>query len=160
MADMDLAKALNDARTILIDCDGVLTDGKLYIDHTGEKPFKAFHSRDVRAIRQLVSMGFEVVIVTADDWAGSKCFAEKVGAILIVSRDKGSVIDQYPGALAIGDDAWDAEMLKKAAFGFIPANADESLTYYRHVHRLKTCGGEGVIAEVVRFIVRHVCLQS
>ena len=139
-------------KIILIDCDGVLTDGRLTIDHRGEKPFKQFHTRDVRAIRELIFNGYEVIIVSADDWPGIHYFAEKVGADVFISRDKGKI--PYKNYFAVGDDVWDLEMLKKAKKAFIPADADFSLKNIPGVKVLETMGGHGVIAEVCREILK------
>ena len=133
--------------TILIDCDGVLTDGCLTIDHRGEKMFKKFHTRDVRAIRELVFSGYCVVLVTADDWPGIYTFADKVGAEVLILKDK--QILPYSNFHAVGDDAWDVPMLAAAVRAFVPADADASVLALPNVVHLKTCGGKGVIAEVV-----------
>ena len=136
---------------ILIDCDGVLTDGTLTIDHNGEKLFKKFHTKDVRAIRELVANGYEVYIVSADDWPGVKKFAEKVGAEFIYSRTKDDLkFDKY---IAIGDDAWDVNMLKGAKKAFCPSDADQSVLKIVEVKKLLTPGGKGVVAEMVREIL-------
>lgn len=136
-------------KVILIDCDGVLTDGRLHIDHTGEKMFKAFHTRDVRAIRELIFLGYEVVIVTADDWPGIHHFAKKVGAIVEITRDKGMLA--YHDYIAIGDDAWDVPMLKKASRAYAPADADPSVfVAVPRLLKLDIRGGEGCVAAVLR----------
>ena len=138
--------------TILIDCDGVLTDGTLTITHDGEKLFKKFNTRDVRAIRELIFNGFHVVIVSADDWPGVFHFADKVGAEVLISKDKKE--NGFTDYIAIGDDAWDAPMLEKAALAFAPADADPSVFQCRkHVNKLQTPGGRGVMAEVVRVLI-------
>lgn len=135
---------------ILIDVDGVLTNGHLTIDHRGEKLFKSFHTRDVRAIRELVFEGWEVTLVTADDWAGIHHFARKVGADVLIARNKGSLgIEDY---YAIGDDAWDVPMLRKAVRAFTPADADPAVLELPGVHVLETKGGQGVVAEVLRIL--------
>lgn len=141
--------------TILVDCDGVLTDGKLTIDHAGEKLFKRFHTRDVRSIRQLVHLGYHVVIVSADDWPGIFHFANKVGAEVLISQDKKE--NGYQDYIAIGDDAWDVSMIKGSALAFVPADADQSvLTCGRPVIKLNTPGGQGVMAEVLQQLLGGV----
>lgn len=132
--------------TILIDCDGVLTDGSLTIDHRGRKMFKRFHTRDVRAIRELVCNGFEVVIVSADDWQGIFHFADKVGADVHICRDKSCV--PFSDYIAIGDDAWDVEMLKNAKKAYCPMDADASVQRIPGIEVLPVRGGKGVIAEL------------
>ena len=135
---------------LVIDCDGVLTDGTLTIDHKGEKLFKKFHTRDVRAIREFVARGYEVYIVTADDWDGTRHFAEKVGAQFKHLKDKSKVPDMLDGRpyIAVGDDAWDVPMIAHATQGYCPANADTVLRSMG-THTLHAAAGEGVIAELL-----------
>jgi 3-deoxy-D-manno-octulosonate 8-phosphate phosphatase (KDO 8-P phosphatase) len=51
-------------RLVLFDVDGVLTDGHLYFDDSGNE-LKAFHSRDGLGINMLQDSGVEVGIITA-----------------------------------------------------------------------------------------------
>ena len=137
-------------RIIVCDCDGCLTDGRLNIDLMGEKMFKSFHTRDVRAIRELVSCGFEFHIVTADDWEGGQAFAEKVGAGFLYLREKGKIRDYIGNEpfIAIGDDSWDIPMLRLASKAFVPMDGLPFSPYDLSFTRLKTKGGQGVIAEL------------
>jgi|ERR1043166_3609201 3-deoxy-D-manno-octulosonate 8-phosphate phosphatase KdsC-like HAD superfamily phosphatase len=145
------------SNTIIIDCDGVLTDGALTIDRRGEKMFKRFHTRDVRAMRELVYNGFELLIVTADDWPGIYHFADKVGAEVKICRDKTEATLHRRIVAAIGDDAWDVSMLQAvAAEGgktFCPADADQFVLDLPFITKLKTNGGQGVIAEVIHHLL-------
>jgi 3-deoxy-D-manno-octulosonate 8-phosphate phosphatase (KDO 8-P phosphatase) len=142
---------MDGAKTVLIDADGCLTDGKQYIDHQGEKVFLAFHSRDVRAIRELVANGYYVAIVTANESESIKTFADKVGADHILTRDKGAMnMENY---IAVGDDAWDIPMLQKAKQCFCPADADYMVRMLPGVKVLETKGGNGVIAELTRILL-------
>lgn len=136
---------------LLVDCDGVLTDGRLTIDHNGEKQFKQFNTRDVRAIREFVFNGWEVILVSADDWPGLKHFAKKVGAEFYYCHDKSCL--PFENYIAVGDDAWDVCMLEKAYKGFIPSDADESVGFIENIKRLKTAGGQGIVAELARILL-------
>lgn len=137
---------------VVLDCDGVLTDGKVNITADGSKLFKTFHTRDVRAIRELVANGFEVYIVSADDWGGVAQFAEKVGAEFIYLRDKSLItFDQF---IAVGDDAWDIPLLRRASYRFAPKDCDPSLfDQLDDLVVLRTSGGAGVVAELVRILL-------
>lgn len=137
-------------KTFLIDFHGVLTDGRQSISHNGEYLFDHVHTRDVRAIRELVASGCAVVIVTASSSDIVKSFAEKVGAEIHVTRDKSNL--PFGEYYAIGDDAWDVSMLQKAARAFCPRDADESVRLLPGITWLSTDGGKGVIAEVVRVL--------
>lgn len=138
-----------------IDIDGVLTDGKIWIDHKG-RSIKSFNSRDARAIKQLSAHGFEVVLLTASSWPGSKFYAEKVGAQLIVARDKSLAINIHEKHYAVADDSWDLELLMCASRAFCPADAIASVKEIKGIEVLETKGGHGVIAE----IVEKICVDS
>lgn len=140
--------------TLVIDCDGVLTDGKLYMAASGEKLFKAFHSRDVRALREFVFRGFRVVIVTADDSSITKHFAEKCGVEVMVMRDKAKVVSLIGQIdMAVGDDAWDFPMLTAAKHRFAPKDAHKSIKELPFLQLLDKNAGEGVIAELLDHLI-------
>jgi hypothetical protein len=52
---------------------------------------KRLTQKTFRAIREIVSQGIRVIIVTADDGAINAKYAHKVGAELIQTRDKGNL---------------------------------------------------------------------
>jgi 3-deoxy-D-manno-octulosonate 8-phosphate phosphatase KdsC-like HAD superfamily phosphatase len=150
--NLESLRNMSSVDTILIDCDGVLTDGKMYMDHTGEKPFKAFDSKDIRAIREIVSQGIRVIIVTADDGAINAKYAHKVGAELIQTRDKGNLPFETFGIFwVVCDDAWDYPMAVKADKVFCPLNVDTSILRLNPTV-IQKHGGQGVIAELIRWI--------
>lgn len=138
-------------KILVTDLDGVLTDGRLTIDHNGTKMFKHFHSRDVRAIRELISEGWCVYIVSADDHGSGASFAEKVGALFMHARDK-SLLTFVGGYYCIGDDAWDVPILSKALYSFCPRDADKSVMRLPGIIKLDCYGGRGVIAEFVHWL--------
>lgn len=136
--------------TLLIDFDGVLTDGVKSIDHTGRTMFKHTNSKDTRAIREIIAHGIRVIIVTADKSEINKTYAEKVGAELIVERDKSKLPFETFGTFwAVGDDAWDLVMLEKAQKAFVPKEFDRSLKKIMFLNVLETMPGKGVIAELI-----------
>lgn len=145
------------SKTILLDIDGVLTDGKINITQDGEKLFKSFHSRDVAAIRELVLNGYRVILVTADDHESGKYFADKVGAEYKVERDKKKL-----GAclIAVGDSAWDIPMLKNAKYAFTPADCYSKKYANWGIQALDTVGGCGVVAELVEFMYEKKLIGS
>lgn len=138
------------AEIICIDFHGVLTDGKLNVSHDGKTFFESCHTRDVRAIRELVASGHEVYIVTASMNPIVQAFAEKVGVVVIQARDKSEMPAIFKKSyIAIGDDAWDVPMLEKAVHAFCPADADPCVKSLPHIRILNSKGGQGVIAELV-----------
>ena len=139
---------------VILDCDGVLTDGKQYIGPDGRKVFKAFHSRDIKAIRYLVSLGIPVTVVSADDWPGAVAWCMRVGADYIHTRDKlASVLrlasNDTGEYAAVGDDAWDVPVLASVHFPFCPADAEPCVKALDGMSVLPVEGGKGVVAALV-----------
>jgi len=56
---------------ICCDIDGCLTDGKIWVDHQGNI-IKSFNNKDIGAIKELISMGYQVHLVTASSWPGAE----------------------------------------------------------------------------------------
>ena len=56
-------KSASKVRLLLLDVDGILTDGRLYFSNSGEES-KAFHSLDGHGIKMLMLAGIPVGIIT------------------------------------------------------------------------------------------------
>lgn len=136
------------ANLILIDFDGVISDGKHYIDHRGEKIFYSVHSRDNAAIAQLLNEGFQVTIITANESKIVKEYAKKRKCDYLQTREKG--IESYA---AVGDSVFDIPMLKMAKFAFCPEDADDTVKKIEGIKVLPVTGGNGVIAQMVKHII-------
>ena len=135
--------------TLLIDFHGVMTDGRQSVSQDGRYLFDHVHTRDTRAIRELVARGYRVVILTASGNPIITAFAERMKVELHVVRDKSSVLEQYLPFIAVGDDAWDVQMLEKAERAFCPLDADISVRSVEGVEVLDVLGGYGCLAEVL-----------
>lgn len=142
---------MDSAKTIICDCDGVLTDGKVYYDAKGNRT-KGFHSRDIRAIRQLISHGYRFVILTQSSWPGINDFAKRTGAEVIMDRGKNTT--GFGTFIAIGDDTADIEMLSKATLAYCPKDADPAVLELPFVKVLFNKGGDALIAELVNELSR------
>lgn len=136
--------------------DGVLTDGRQYIGHDGEKMFKAFHSRDIKAIRQLVASGVDVVVASADDWPGGAAWCERVGARFLYTRDKIAAVEAEGYSLdevgAVGDSAWDVGLLRAARWAWCPCDAEPCVLQVPGVGILDVQGGHGVLAMLLEVL--------
>jgi len=135
---------------ILIDFDGCLTTGKLTITSDGKELFREVHTRDSRAIRELVAKGYHVVIVTASKSEIIRHYANKLGCEVIVMRDKSK--HGFTDYAAIGDDSWDIPMLESAELKFCPNDAFYKVKMLPGIKILKTKGGHGVMAEVNEYL--------
>lgn len=139
---------------LLIDVDGVLTDNKVYYTHIGERT-KSFHSRDIRAIKELVSYGFEVYLLTQSSWPGVNEFAKRTGAIVAQEVDKMQWVinNKIMDYICVVDDAPDIQIAMNSKKCYCPADACQNL--FKEVPKIKllsTKGGDGVIAELVNIL--------
>lgn len=134
---------------ICCDIDGVLTDGKIWVNHQGEI-IKSFNNKDIGAVKELLAMGYQVVFVTASSWPGSDLYLKRSGADLIVLRNKEEIPFHYD--IAIGDSGWDIPMLNKARFVFCPSDASKEVKELDGMHILKSKGGQGVMLEMVQIL--------
>ena len=140
-------------KTVVIDADGVLTDGKIFFTHKAEM-FKGFHTRDIRSIRQLIAYGYEVVILTASNWPGMSSFIEKTGADVCITKNKTQIIKQlHGGFIYVGDDVWDLAIMMMADIAVAPADCDDQLLLtIPKLVILNKKGGEGVLSELIRLM--------
>jgi 3-deoxy-D-manno-octulosonate 8-phosphate phosphatase (KDO 8-P phosphatase) len=134
---------------ICCDIDGVLTDGKIWVNHQGEI-IKSFNNKDIGAVKELLSMGYQVIFVTASSWPGSDLYLKRSGAELIVLRNKEEIPFHYD--IAIGDSGWDIPMLNKTRFVFCPSDASKEVKELDGMHILKCKGGQGVMLEMVQIL--------
>ena len=138
----------NKISTVILDLDGVLTNGKQYIDTEGNKLFKAVSARDKMALRRLIAKGCRVVILTADDWSGARIWFEELGCEFIVSKKKETLPLPFHEAIGVGDDIHDIGWLEKCHLKYVPEDANQRLTFVR----LNTKGGAGIVCEVEQLI--------
>lgn len=132
----------------IIDVDGVLCSNVFYSE-TGER-FKTFHSRDNKAIRDLVARGTQVILMTSSSWNGVYHFANRVGCSVVPTADKMGTINKMgiTEFVAISDDATDQELLSAAYLSFLPKDAGPGIEGCKH-HWLTAAGGNGCIQEMV-----------
>ncbi len=141
---------VDNTKVIIFDVDGVLTDGKFWVDTNGASS-KGFNTRDVRGIKELISKGYEVQLITASSWAGLKSFADKTGAEIKVLRDK-SEIEIQEDFICVVDDSWDLPLIKKSKTTYCPSDAFWVVKAIEGVNILQTKGGEGVAAEMASIL--------
>lgn len=133
--------------TIIIDCDGCLTDGKKYVGQDGRRTAIAFNSRDNTAIQRLIEQGYRVIIVTASHFPGIRRYWGKYNLEVFSTKQKENLegID-WDNALGIGDDVIDIPFLRKCAAQYVPSDAHPRMI--GEFTPLATRGGRGIMEEV------------
>ena len=160
-----MTTTLNKARSIqmlIVDIDGVLTDGGLHFDNRGEE-YKTFNSLDGQGIRMLLENGIEVAVITGRE---SGIVNHRMGDLGVKhiyqgNRDKRPAFAQLlndtglqPNQVAyVGDDLPDLAVMHQVGFAIAVQNAHAFVK--QHSDWVTTRhGGRGAIREVSDFILR------
>ena len=143
-------------RLLVLDVDGVLTDGRLYLSATGEE-LKVFHVRDGSGLVAVQRAGVTVAIISGRDSAAVTRRAAELGIrhVLQGIGDKGEALERLLGELGItreetacvGDDTPDAPMLRRAGLAISVADSHPALLACAH-WVTKSNGGQGAVREV------------
>lgn len=155
MADTPQQRAA-DIRLLVLDVDGVLTDGRLYFSPQGEE-MKVFHVRDGAGIVHVLRAGIAVAVISGRDSRaverrmselGVSWVRQGVSDKLAVLREILDILGLGPQAVAcVGDDTPDLPLLASARLGVAVADAHPSVREKAHfVTRLP--GGQGAVREV------------
>ena len=152
------AKAI---KLLLLDVDGVLTDGSLIYSHDGHES-KAFNTQDGFGLRMLQDSGVEVGIITA---RSSEALNRRSQDLKISHLYQGSSnkLDAYkeiikktqlkPFEIAyMGDDWLDMVLLKRVGLAVAPANAVSEVKEMVH-YTTEQSGGHGAVREVCDLIL-------
>jgi 3-deoxy-D-manno-octulosonate 8-phosphate phosphatase (KDO 8-P phosphatase) len=151
-------------RLLVLDVDGVLTDGRLYFGARGEA-LKVFHARDGFGIAQLRSTGVEVAVISGrrSVMVRARCRELGIAHLHQGARDKLAVFTRLCARLrvpmnscaCVGDDVPDLPLMRHVALSFAVADAHESVRRAADVVT-RLPGGHGAVREVCdRLIARN-----
>lgn len=143
-------------RGLILDVDGVLTDGGLYLSAEGEV-FKRFDSLDGHGLKLLRQAGLTVMVVSGRDSAALRA---RLAALGLTELRLGCE-DKRPAAQAlmaqvdlawdemavIGDDWPDLPLLRRARLACAPAQAHAEVRAIAH-HVTRAAGGHGAVREL------------
>jgi 3-deoxy-D-manno-octulosonate 8-phosphate phosphatase (KDO 8-P phosphatase) len=151
-------------RLLVLDVDGVLTDGRLYFGPDGEA-LKVFHVRDGLGIQQVQRAGIRVAVVSgrSSPAVASRCRELAISPVLQGCDDKVAAVRTLARDLAIAmqeiacviDDTSDLPLAQAVGIAFAVADAHPDVTRaLRQVTKLP--GGRGAVREVCDRLLRGV----
>ena len=159
-----IASKVENIKLLILDVDGVMTDGGMYFAESGEQ-MKKFNTKDGMAIIHLTRNDFQVAIISS----GFKGEAVKKRAEMLgiqncyVGRDsKLEVLKNMCNELSIsldevaiiGDDINDLEVIRNVGLSFSPKDAVSAVKQQVDVVLSKR-GGEGCVREMIdQFILK------
>lgn len=148
-------------RCLISDVDGVLTDGRIYVD-SNNNDTKAFHVHDGMGIKLLMAAGIEIGVITTSQTLNIDLRMKQLG---IQHYFKGQVnklkaFEEIKNCLGfedheiayIGDDLPDLPLIQRAGFGVAVANALPQVKEFATFVTEKK-GGKGAVREVCDLIL-------
>jgi 3-deoxy-D-manno-octulosonate 8-phosphate phosphatase (KDO 8-P phosphatase) len=148
-------------KLLLLDVDGVLTDGNLIYSHEGHES-KAFNTQDGFGLRILQDSGVKVGIITARSSAALSRRSEDL-KISLLYQGASNKLDAYkdiakttglkPFEIAyMGDDWLDMGLLNRVGLAVAPANAVMEVKEMVH-YVCQQAGGHGAVREICDLIL-------
>ena len=148
-------------RLVVFDVDGVMTDGRLYRDDSGQE-IKAFHSRDGLGLKALMRNGFTVAMLTARRSRLVQARAAELGIELLVQgrEDKAGAFEELLSRTGIaaahtaymGDDLVDWPAMRLASVKLCPGDADGWIIE-RADYATTARGGHGAVREAAELLL-------
>lgn len=149
-------------RLLLMDCDGVLTDGRIWLFDNDEEQ-KGFHTRDGLGIELWHRAGMKSGIISGRKSSAVERRAQGLGMSFVVQgvKEKVQAFDETVAkagvtneAVAfIGDDLNDIPLMLRSGLGV--AVADAALEARERAHYVtKLAGGYGAVREVIELILK------
>jgi 3-deoxy-D-manno-octulosonate 8-phosphate phosphatase (KDO 8-P phosphatase) len=157
-----MKERLKKIRLLLLDVDGVMTDGRIIFDSNGVES-KFFNVKDGHGIKMLQRAGIEVGIISgreskvvanrATELGIERVFqkaTDKLSPYLRILADTGFSDDE---AAFIGDDLIDIPVLKRVGFAAAPADAVAEVLPFAHFVT-RNPGGWGAVREISDMLLK------
>lgn len=154
-----------DIRFLVLDVDGVMTDGGMYYTESGDE-FKRFNTKDGMAIRHLTKSGFPVAFLSSGKNQNIvRNRAELLGVqhVYVGFEEKLGILEAWRVQLGlqwheiayIGDDVNDAVVMQKVGLAACPSDAVDHIKSIASVH-LKNKGGDACVREFIETYIREI----
>lgn len=144
-------------RLLVLDVDGVLTDGRILLGKDSGISYQAFHVQDGVGLKQLKQNGIEVAIISSRQSESVALRAKELGISHIYQGvpDKLAAYVQLlqkinltdPFVAYCGDDIPDLPVMERVGLSIVPANAHWQVKQGAGWQTAKE-GGEGAVREV------------
>lgn len=158
-AVMEKARKL---KLLILDVDGVLTDGKLFFDNEGNE-YKAFHARDGHGIKLLRQTGVEVAVISGRKSNSVALRMKNLGIEHVYQGHENKIaafneiIDKLriapDQAAHVGDDLLDLPIMTRVGLAIAVNDANFAVKQRADWHT-RLPGGHGAVREVCDLIMQ------
>lgn len=157
-----LTEKAKSIRLLILDVDGVLTNGKIYYG-PNDIELKAFHIHDGLGLKLLQKAGIEIAIISGKHSAAveKRMMELKIKYVYLGHNDKLPIYETLKQNTQmkdeqiayIGDDLPDLPILKRAGFSATVPNAPAIIS--QHIDFItNNLGGQGAVREVCDLILK------
>jgi 3-deoxy-D-manno-octulosonate 8-phosphate phosphatase (KDO 8-P phosphatase) len=160
--DKEITEKAKRIKLLILDVDGVLTDGGIILDNMGNE-YKIFHVRDGHGVRMLNKAGIKTAIITGRKSDVVIRRARELGieevhqGVLRKSYVYEDILRRYKykdeDIAFMGDDTVDIEILKRVGLPATPADAEEEAKKLAVFVSTRN-GGRGAVREFVDFLLK------
>jgi 3-deoxy-D-manno-octulosonate 8-phosphate phosphatase (KDO 8-P phosphatase) len=157
-----LADRCRDIELLIVDVDGVLTDGKIVYTDAGDQ-IKSFHVRDGSALKCWHDFGKQTAIISGRHAASVKARAQELGIKTLFqgAHDKLAAFHKILGgtrldarqACAMGDDLADLHLLRSCGLAIAVEDACPEISRAAH-YVTRVAGGQGAVREAIELILK------
>ena len=162
LSQSDFAARCGKVRALVLDVDGVMTDGKLtFLPDNRET--KTFHVRDGLGIQLLIAAGLHVAVISGreSELVSRRCTELGVSVLLQGIQDKVEAVERIREHLDVtlesmayvGDDLPDLPAFQRVGLAFAVADAAPEVRQAAHVV-LRTNGGHGAVREACERVLK------
>jgi len=158
----DIIEKAKKLKLLILDVDGVLTDGRLFFDDKG-KEYKCFHARDGHGIKLLRQTGVEVAVISGRKSNSVALRMKTLGVEYVYQGHENKIAAfneiiqslsiQPEQAAHVGDDLLDLPIMKRVGLSIAVNDANEPVKKYAD-WCTKTPGGQGAVREICDFIMQ------
>jgi 3-deoxy-D-manno-octulosonate 8-phosphate phosphatase (KDO 8-P phosphatase) len=150
-------------KLLVLDVDGVLTNGQVFIGENGKESLKAFDIQDGLGIKLLEKIGISTAIITGRNskMVLARCDELGIKHVHMGVEDKAAALKnmlqslelQSSDCAVMGDDWPDFQMMKSAGLKICPAQGHDAVKEIAHFVTTRS-GGSGAVREVCDLILK------
>ncbi|MFZ2727714.1 MAG: 3-deoxy-manno-octulosonate-8-phosphatase KdsC [Methylococcaceae bacterium] len=162
MDNQTLIKKARQLKLLILDVDGVLTDGRLFFDNNGVE-YKCFHARDGHGIKLLRQTGVEVAVISGRKSNSVALRMQSLGIELVYQghENKIAAFEEIitklnigaEQAAHVGDDVLDLPIMHRVGLAIAVQDANFAVKQ-RADWCTQTMGGMGAVREICDFIMQ------
>ncbi len=158
----DIVEKAKKLKLLILDVDGVLTDGRLFFDDQG-KEYKCFHARDGHGIKLLRQTGVEIAVISGRKSNSVALRMKNLGVEHVYQGHENKIaalneiiqnLSVEPNQVVhVGDDLLDLPVMTRVGLAIAVNDANDAVKDYAD-WTTKTAGGLGAVREVCDFIMQ------